>query len=249
MAVDSSIVVDAKFDFRHAIQIFRKDRLWPFYMMAGFCVGVPLFSVSNFLPQIVARLGYDTVKTNLYTVAPNIAGSIFLVIVAFSSDYFMERSLHLATCLAITCVGFIVLAAIDVTKNIGVGYFCCFLLCCGGFITSPLLSTWYNNNTPDENHRAILTPVLVATANSMGLVSANIFVNRDAPKYIMASIISACFGGAGVLVVLGIGLYMKMDNRKRDKMQGVVIKPTEVITSELNGDQNDPNWRWMGGLP
>ena len=145
--------------------------VWPFYMAVGIGIGVPLFSISNFLPQIVARLGYDTVKTNLYTIAPNVVGSLFLICVAFSSDYFGERCLHLAICLAITMVGFIILATIDVAENIGVGYFSCFLLCCGGYVVSPLLATWYTNNIPDENQRAIVTPVLVSTANSMGLVS------------------------------------------------------------------------------
>jgi hypothetical protein len=77
--------------------------------------------------------------------APNIVGSVFLVCVAFSSDFFGDRALHLATCLMITCVGFIILAAVDVNHNIGVGYFACFLLTLGGYITSPLLATWYNN--------------------------------------------------------------------------------------------------------
>ncbi|KAI9729404.1 MAG: hypothetical protein M1834_006928 [Cirrosporium novae-zelandiae] len=249
MAFDSSTVVDAKFSFRQAIKVFRQDKLWPFYMMIGFGVGVPLFSVSNFLPQIVERLGYNTVKTNLYTVAPTIVGSVFLVCVAFSSDHFGDRAIHLAVCLMITCVGFIVLACIDVANNVGVGYFCCFLLCCGGYITSPLLSTWYNNNTLDENQRAILTPVLVASANAMGLVSSNIFREQDAPDYTLACIISACFGAAGSLLTLGVGFYMKMDNRKRNKAQGVNIKAVDVSTAELQNGQKDPNWRWMGGIP
>ena len=249
MAQDSSVTVDAAFSFRKAIQVFRTDRLWPVYMIIGICIGVPLYSVSNFLPQIVQRLGYGTVKTNLYTVAPNIVGSCFLIAVAFSSDYFGDRALHLATCLMITCIGFIVLCAVDVSKNIGVGYFCCFLLTLGGYITSPLLATWYSNNTPDENQRVILTPVLVSTANATGLISSNIFLNKDAPKYIMASAISAGFGGTGALIVLGTGLYMNIDNRRRNKKQGVNMRAGQFPTSELKAPfQKDLNWRWMGGI-
>jgi MFS family permease len=213
-------------------------------------MGVPLYSVSNFLPQIVARLGYSTVKTNLFTVAPNIVGSLFLVCVAFSSDHFLERSLHLTGCLTITCIGFIILSAIDVTKHTAVGYFCCFLLTSGAYICSPLLSTWYNNNCPDENQRAILTPVLVAGANAMGLVSANIFRPQDAPNYVLASIISAAFAGTGACLALGVGLYMKIDNRKRNMIQGVNLKAIDVPTRELTTPYHkDVNWRWMGGVP
>ncbi|RDW85199.1 MFS transporter-6 [Coleophoma cylindrospora] len=249
IATHSSTEPDSAFSFRSAMRVFKQDRLWPIYMIIGFCLGVPLFSISNFLPQIVARLGFDTVKTNLYTVAPNIVGACFVVMTAFSSDYTGDRSLHLAGCLCISAIGFVILACIDITKHLGVGYFACFMLCAGGFITSPLLSTWYNNNTPDENQRAILTPVLVATANCMGLVAANIFTEKSAPNYRMASIVCACFGFAGVAITIALGFWMKWDNMRRDREMGVVLKVGDVPTSELKGGQKDPKWRWMGGVP
>ena len=84
----------------------------------------------------------------------------------------------------------------------------------------------------------------------MGLVSSNIFRPQDAPNYVPASIISACFGGTGILIVIGVGLYMKFDNRKRNKRQGITLKAGDVPTSDLRPPyQKDPNWRWMGGIP
>ena len=119
----------------------------------------------------------------------------------------------------------------------------------GGFIASPLLATWYNNNTPDENQRAILTPVLVSIANAMGLVSSNIFYPSSAPNYVPASAISAAFGGTAALITLGVGLYMKIDNRRRNARQGVNLKAGDVPTNKLVAPyQKDPNWRWMGGI-
>ena len=105
IAWGSSVEPDAEFSFRKAITVFKTDRLWPAYMAIGMGIGVPLYSVANWLPQVVERFGFPTVKTNLYTVAPNVVGSTFLVCVAFSSDYFQDRCLHLAGCLSITCIG------------------------------------------------------------------------------------------------------------------------------------------------
>lgn len=119
----------------------------------------------------------------------------------------------------------------------------------GGFITSPLLSTWYNNNTPDENQRAVLTPVMVCTANAMGLVASNIFAEQSAPRYEMASIICAYFGFAGAAITLALGFWMKFDNGSRNREQGVVLKAGDVATSELKEGQKSPSWRWMGGVP
>ncbi|EXJ87717.1 hypothetical protein A1O1_04642 [Capronia coronata CBS 617.96] len=249
MAKGSSTSVDVKFNFRKAMRVFVEDRMWPFYMFIGFCVDIPHFSLSNWLPQIVQSLGYSTIKTNLYTVAPNLVGAVFLVAAAFSSDYTGDRALHIAVTLCMTFVGFTVLAAVDVAHHVGVGYFCCFLICCGGFVSSPLLASWYANNTPEENQRALLTATLAATANAMGLVSSNLFLDKDAPQYTMASAVSGGFAGLGCILATCVGLYMKFDNMRRDRIQGVKLKPQDVPTSALVDGQKSLSWRWLGGIP
>ena len=91
--------------------------------------------------------------------------------------------------------------------------------------------------------------MLVSIANSMGLVSSNIFRPQDEPNYVPASAISAAFGAFAALLTLGVGFYMKFDNRKRNKAQGVSLKAGDVPTSKLRPPyQRDPNWRWMGGI-
>lgn len=104
------------------------DPLYWLWAVISLALGVPLASVNNFLPQIVASLGYSTIKTNLYTVAPNIVGTVSLLCLTFSSDYFYERSIHICIPLATTLVGFVVLGSIDVVKHTGVRY--AFILAC-----------------------------------------------------------------------------------------------------------------------
>ena len=57
IAMNSSVQPDSKYSFRDAIQVFKTDRLWPFYALLGIGIGVPLFSVSNFLPIIIEVCG------------------------------------------------------------------------------------------------------------------------------------------------------------------------------------------------
>lgn len=245
---NSSSVADVKFSMREAMQAFRQDKMWIVYGVIGFCLCVPLFSIGVFLPQIVGRFGFSTVKTNLYTVAPNVVGSCIVVALAFSSDYFKERCLHITSAMCVTATGFVILACVDIYEHYQVGYFACFLVAGGGFVTSPLWSSWFSNNTPDENQRAILTPVLVAVANCSAFVASNIFTEQSAPNYEPASITCACFGFVGACLVLSLGAWMKYDNNRRDREQGVVLKAGDVPTSELKERFKDPRWRWMGGL-
>ena len=92
MKTDSSSIVNEKFNFKDSITIFKHPTSW-LILGIEICLGVPLQSVQLFLPQIIARLGYDTVKTNLYAVAPNVSGAVMLlVLVPYSSAVSICRS-------------------------------------------------------------------------------------------------------------------------------------------------------------
>jgi MFS family permease len=198
---DSSVSVDEKLNITDAFRPF-KDPVYWVWALISLSLGVPLASVNNFLPQIVASLGYSTVKTNLYTVAPNIAGTVALLVFTFSSDYFRERSIHIAIPLSITIIGFIILGSIDPLANKGVAYFACFLLTMGAFAPSVLVASWYSNNTLSESRRAVVAAVMVALANAAGLISTNVFRAKDEPKYIPALITSAVFGAFCLVLVM-----------------------------------------------
>jgi hypothetical protein len=209
------------------------------------CLGVPLQSVSLFLPQIVGRLGYDKIKTNLYTVAPNIVGACVLLILAFVSDYTRLRFPFIALGFLLTFIGFIIYATIDVEHSLTVAYFACFMMTWGTSAPSVLLSTWYNNNVADENRRVTLTSVGVPLANLMGVVSSNIFRPQDAPQYIPALATTAAFGACGCLCAGLLGVYMVVDNKRRNARQGVNLSARDVSTEKLRDGPKNPEFRWF----
>ena len=166
--VDSSSVVSEKLNVRSALGIFKQPTSWVI-LSIEMCLGVPLQSVSLFLPVIVKQLGYSTVKSNLYTVAPNVTGAVMLLILAFASDHTRLRFPFVALGFAFTCIGFIIFAAVD-HSNLTVSYFACFMMTWGTSAPSVILDTWFNNNIADENKRMMLTTVGVPVANLMGVV-------------------------------------------------------------------------------
>ncbi|KAI9702197.1 MAG: hypothetical protein M1820_006279 [Bogoriella megaspora] len=242
--MDSSSVVDEPFDLRSALAIFKLPAAYA-WLAIEICLGVPLQSVSLFLPQIVGRLGYSTVKTNLYTVAPNISGAIVLLILAFSSDAARIRFPFIALGFALTFIGFIIYATIDVEHQLHVAYFATFMMTWGTSAPSVLLSTWYNNNVAHEGRRVTLTSVGVPLANLMGVVSSNIFQNKDAPKYIPALATTAAFGAVGCVCAGLLGLWMVWDNKARNRRQGVKLKAKDVPTSGLREGPKVEEFRWF----
>lgn len=242
--IDSSSIVGEKFDLKDALQIFKMPATYGF-LAIEICLGVPLQSVSLFMPQIVQALGYDTVKTNLYTVAPNIVGACVLLILAFTSDFTRLRFPFIALGFALTFIGFIIFAAVDIKRQIHVAYFACFMMTWGTSAPSVLLSTWYNNNVAHEGRRVTLTSVGVPLANLMGVVSSNIFRDEDKPKYVPALATTAAFGATGCCFALLLGTYMVIDNARRNKRQGTNISARDVSTEKLRDGPKNPDFRWF----
>ncbi|KAI1353459.1 major facilitator superfamily domain-containing protein [Xylaria sp. FL0043] len=243
--VDSSSIVNEPFNLKESLQIFKRPSTYGF-LLIEIALGVPIQSVALFLPQIVQRIVKDTIRVNLYTVAPNITGAVTLLILAFSSDLLRIRFPFICLGFALSFTGFIIYAAIDdVQRQIQLAYYATFMMTWGTSAPSVLLSTWYNNNVAHEGQRLALTSVGVPLANLMGLVSSNVFRDQDKPKYTPALITTATYGGFGFVVAACLGFYMMFDNNRRNRRQGVKLSARDVPTSRLRDGPKVDDFRWF----
>ncbi|KAI4752518.1 putative MFS transporter [Aureobasidium sp. EXF-3400] len=102
-----------------------------------------------------------------------------------------------------------------------------------------------NNNLADENQRLVLTTVGVPVANLMGLVSSNIFQNKDKPKYMPALITTAVFGVTGCMLTTILGAWMIYDNKRRNLKQGTSLQAKDVPSEKLRDGPNTAEFRWF----
>lgn len=234
-----------EFNLKDSLKIFTYPTTYGF-LLIEICLGVPIQSVALFMPQIIQRLGYNTVKTNLYTVAPNVGGAVMLLILAFSSDLLRIRFPFIMLGFTLTFIGFIIYAAIqDVQAQIQLAYYACFMMVWGTSAPSVILSTWYNNNIAHEGRRVVLTSVGVPLANLMGLVSSNIFRENEKPKYETALITTAVFGATGCLIAGLLGSFMVFDNYRRNRRDGKKTTAADVPTQRLREGPSVPEFRWF----
>lgn len=228
-------------------ECFREWKTWKMFpwVIIALTYPVAFSTTSNFLPQIVQRLGYSVVKTNLWTVAPNAVGFIVLLCITYSSDFFRERTFHIVGALCISLVGLIILATIDVVHNKAVAYFACFMLASGAYIPSCLVHSWHNNNNLNENARAATTGLMVGLGNLGGIISAATFRQEYAPKYLPTLYATAACNVTCIAFTLWLGMWMKMENRRRDKKMGVKVRAEDVRTSELVDGEKSEMWRYF----
>ncbi|KAI0023712.1 putative MFS transporter [Xylariomycetidae sp. FL0641] len=243
LQVDSSSVVNQRFDLRDALGILKRPTSWVI-LVIEMCLGVPLQCVSLYMPTIIERLGYGTVKTNLYTVAPNVTAAVMLLILGTCSDMAKIRFPFVAAGFAFTLTGFIIYTCVDVHTQLNVAYFATFMMSWGTSAPSVILDVWYNNNIANENQRILLTSIGVPTANVMGIVASNIFRPSEAPKYQTALITTATFGACGLILTLVFGFWMMFDNKRRDKKEGRRVKARDIPTELLATGPSSPSYRW-----
>ncbi|CAK7212875.1 hypothetical protein SBRCBS47491_001612 [Sporothrix bragantina] len=245
---DSVAEVDSDFSWKEAL-IEMKN--WHTYLriLISFSVAVPLASNNNFLAPMVARLGYGTAKTNLYTVAPAITAAVFLVAFCFSSDRFRERGYHLCAVLTVTIVGYVILITID-TSNLAVSYFALFLTTVGAYPVSPLFAAWCVSNLPNMNSRAFTIGVILPMGNLSGFLVSNIFINKEAPRYITALRVNLGFAILAIVLCFTYGTWMRWENRRRDRVHGRLTTldnhghGQEYITDGVL-TAKDPRFRFM----
>jgi cyanate permease len=240
---DSTKTVDEKFVLLPAMKHLTQPMMWAF-MLLCISYGVATTSTGTFLPQIVARLGYSTVKTNLYLVAPNLTGCVVTLAVAYSSDHFQERSRHLCFGLSLTMIGYLMTAGLNPTTQRGASYVGAFFLSSGTYIPSCLVHSWHNNIKVEENSRALITGVMVAFSSVGGIIAAQFFRAEWAPKYTQALGVTGAFQGLAIIVAGSLGLWFRRQNAKRDRTMGVVLKPDDTPQSELVNGEKDPRFRY-----
>lgn len=91
----------------------------------------------------------------------------------------------------------------------------------------------------------MLTSIGVPVANLMGVVSSNIFLPNQAPKYLTALVTTAVFGGCGCALTLFLGVWMMIDNKRRDVKQGKKVKARDIPTELLAEGPSNPDYRWF----
>ncbi|KAF7521543.1 hypothetical protein G7054_g12399 [Neopestalotiopsis clavispora] len=193
---------------------------WETWFFAGIALsyGVACASVSNFLPTMIKRLAAgDAVRANLYTIAPNLSGAVFIVAVCALSDRLRRRAPFVILSTAVAMLGFILLGTLELARLPGVGYFCTFLITFGTFTSAVLVPAWASGNIASRSARATTLGLISGMQNLGGIISSVVFRAEDAPVYRPALITSGVFQGCVVVLAAAGWIWYRRENQKLDK--------------------------------
>lgn len=93
---------------------------------------------------------------------------------------------------------------------------------------------------------AMITGVMVGFSSVGTIIFAQLFREEWAPKYTQALAGTGSFQGLAIIITAGLGLYMRRENKRRDRVMGVEqpMKPGDVPMCDLVDGQKDIRFRY-----
>ncbi|CAF1199107.1 unnamed protein product [Adineta steineri] len=214
---------------------------WKIYMFCLCYIAItePFYSLSLVSPTIVQGLGFRSYRAQLMTTPPYVFAFITTMTTAYFSDRYTRRAIFIMFWLIVVIIGFIILIA---SQNLNVKYFALFLTVGGISPCIAICITFLSCNISPHTKRATASAFMLSVGNSGGAISGQIYRSQDGPRFILGHAINLGFCVLGLISVIILFISLRLENRRRDRLYGVVSsrnRKISVITTELKKEVVD----------
>lgn len=177
----------------------------------GCCM--PLYAFSLFLPTILKDMGYTSTMAQLLSVPVYAAAAVLTIIIGWIAD----RTGHRGLCnIAVAPIGIVGFALLVGTDSVNVRYGATYMAALGIYPCISNTITWMSNNAEGVYKRGIVLGMIIGWGNLNGIVSSNIYADKDSPRFIpghsvvLGYMVVGLFGGS-----IGLHLLLRRENALR----------------------------------
>ncbi|GIZ41984.1 hypothetical protein CKM354_000526500 [Cercospora kikuchii] len=233
-----------RFDMKYLVKTLTDWRI----LIAGVIVcgqSIPFYAFSFFCPTIIKELGYETWQAQLLTVPIYLLACVATLVLAIYADSRQTRWKFIVYPYATAAVGFVALLCIPHPKLPGLTYGFLYLIPLGLSCGLNAQIAWLANNLAPSWRRAIGLAGMCALANLGGSIGANIYLEKEAPRYPLGFGFSLGVLVSGIIAALLNRHILLKINAARDKipLSSIRIQYTEQQLLEL-GDLS-PLYRYV----
>ncbi|RSL55222.1 hypothetical protein CEP54_009479 [Fusarium duplospermum] len=215
------------FDKRHIYEALKDWKTYGYMIIYMGCL-VPLYAFSLFLPTILRGMGYTGTRAQLLSVPPYAAAATMTISIGLLADKTRWRGYLNMVTVVVGVAGFLMLIA---TSNPKIQYAGTFLGAIGIYPTIPNTLSWLINNTEGSLKRAVVLGMVVGWGNLNGVVSSNIYLVKESPRF---------WSGHGVVLgyqavfLLGGSVFMHFALARQNKIrrEGRMNERWDAMTEE-----------------
>ena len=226
------------FQMRYFWASVRDWKTWLYALIYMGC-DMPLYAFSLFLPTIISDLGYKAAIAQLLSVPPYAAAAVLTITIGYIADRTRQRGLCNICVSLIGITGFAMLVS---GKSPGVQYAGTFLGALGIYPCVANTIVWASNNTEGVYKRGITLGFLIGWGNLNGVVSSNVYQEKDSPLYrqghgiIIGYLVVFLLGGSILMEVLLRRENRLRSNGRRDGLvEGLSEKEIEALGDRRPG--------------
>ncbi|KAH8898923.1 major facilitator superfamily transporter [Thozetella sp. PMI_491] len=163
------------------LEAWKDPSMWGLYFI-GLVAYIPASPVQAYLTLSLKRLGFSTFNSNMLTIPSAALQIITMLALAYSSDYFNERTFH---CFFGEFWIMPILIAMLTVPDGGNdwGRFSMVTLLVGYPYFHPIVSAWISENTFDVKKRAITAATYNVIVQVGSLIGTQIYRSYDSPYY------------------------------------------------------------------
>ncbi|GAA5959743.1 hypothetical protein JCM8115_004847 [Rhodotorula mucilaginosa] len=170
-----------------------------------------LYSLSLFLPTIIAQLGYASWRAQLMTVPVYAAAFACIMLSAWISHRVRQRGSIIVAAGAVAIVGYIVLLT---THTAGARYAGAFIAVAGIYSANGLLLSWPSENVSPQTKRAVSSGMQIFIGDVGAIVGVLVFRPSLAHDfYRIPQGISILYTGLGMVLAAVLSITMARANR------------------------------------
>ncbi|EMR91151.1 putative major facilitator superfamily transporter protein [Botrytis cinerea BcDW1] len=202
--------------FKDIREAWGDSSMWGLYFI-GLVAYIPATPVQSYITLTLKRLGYSTFNSNMLTIPSAAIQIVTMLSLAYSSDFFDERTFH--------CIfgEFWILPLLTALLTIPDGgrewgRWSLVTLISGYPYFHPIVSAWISENTFDVKKRAITAATYNVIVQIGSLIGSQIYRKYDAPYYKQGNkvLISIC---ALSLVTFAVQRqYLIVLNKRKEKV-------------------------------
>lgn len=163
-------------------QVFAGLRDYQNYVhtLVHFSCNYSLAGLSNFLPTIIADMGYTSVKAQGLTAPVYLVAFVCCTAAAYISDRYGKRGFVVAVAAAVGTAGYLTLVCVQDESKTSARYAGIFLAACGIFPALIINITWLLNNQGGDSKKGAGLALLATFGQCSSFVSSVVFPSTDA---------------------------------------------------------------------
>lgn len=196
-----------------------------------------------FVPTIIRTI-YPTapvVRQQLPTVPPYILGAVAIIAVNFLSWKTDKRIIYMGLSAVPVMMGYVMFLA---STNATVRYAATFIIATCAFNSGGLCNAHVAANVVSDTARSSAIGTNVMFGNIGGLIATWAFLPFDRPNCRIGNGLNLAAQGIILTIVVGMGLWMKLDNKRRKK-RDVVAEINGLSQEEVEQlDWRHPGFEW-----